>query len=456
MKEQSINLVLSLARERRENKTSWCGGFSIDKSVIEFCQSKGMIKYREARKMISLQSQFRKLERNFISAIEKQLKVKKFYNWKLFYIKGDNFDSPAFFPESINEEGGVVSHEKDVEEILNRDEGLKQKNADIKNTLDEFSSTTEFVYDWIHQLFVSGTLENDVEKFLKEKEDKKTKTRINRSLVNNFIKPEITCSVEEKGEPPTLSPTERQTLQFLLWKVENMSEIEERLKNLLLDGKNENAKRNGICVCFEETEVISNSYGNTSPSGHHYNEIKEALKSLSEKQRKLILKSQSEEIKISVPFLRKVEIEHRFKSDPEFKKYIAVYIDSQVLDIGEQYTSFPKNHFALLRHTPPKTNLTELEIAFFDILLSEINFDSSKSKILRRDKQKFLRLLDRDGSARDNWNISRLAKKIEGSLKDKAINLGYIEKFCIETNDAGKEIYCFYLAAREKISHFTC
>lgn len=455
MKEQSINLVLSLARERRENKTSWCGGFSIDKSVIEFCQNKGMIKYRDARKIISLQSQFRKLERTFISSVEKQLAPKKFYNWKLFYVKGDNFDSPAFFPESVNEEEGcVISHEKDVEDILNGNDELKQKNIDIKKTLDEFCSTTEFVYDWIHQLFVSGTLENDIEKFLKEKENKKTKTRINRSLVNNFIKPEIACSVEEKGEPPILSPTERQTLQFLLWKVENMSEIEERLKNLLLDGKNENAKRNGICVCFEETEAIYNSYGSMSPAGHHYNEIKGALKSLSEKQRKLILKNQSEEIKISVPFLRKVEIEHRFKSDPEFKKYIAVYLDHQVLDIGEQYTSFPKNHFALLRHTPPKTNLTELEIAFFDILISEINYNAEKPKILRREKLKFLRLLDRDGMSEKNRHFHRLAEKVEGSLKDKAINMGILEKFETHKNSDEEEIYHFHIAPRNKIPNF--
>ena len=456
MKEQSINLVLSLAKERRENKTSWCDGFSIDKSVIEFCQKKGIIKYRDSRKIIRLQSKFRKLEKNFINSIEKQFSVKKFYNWKLFHIAGDNSDSPAFFPESIGEgELCVVSHENDVKEILDRDNELNQKNMEIKKTMNELYSTTQLVYDWIHQLFVAGTLEDEIETFLKKKETNKTQARMSKMLVTNLIKPEITNSVAEVGESPTLSVAERQTLQFILWKHENMNETEKRLKNLLLDGKNENHKQNGICVCFEESEAILNAYGEISIAGWHYNEIKSSLKSLSEKNRKLVLRNEKEELKISVPLIKKADFEHRFKHEPEFKKYVCVYVDVQILDLGQKYTSFPGDHFALLRQTPPKTRaLTEKEVKFFDILYSEVSYNPKKNNVVRRKKTEFLKQLDVDGSFAKNNHLTRLANIVENQYVPKGLNLELLEKFDVEINRDGEEIYIFTINAKEKISVF--
>lgn len=452
--ESSINLVLSLAKQTREHKVSWCGGFSIDKSIIEFCQSKGIITYRDARNIMSLQSKFRKLEKEFTTTIEKQLTHKKFYNWRLFYSKGDPVDSPAFIPESVAEDGRFISHEEEVMKILNVNEDLQAKNKAIKNTLDTFIIKTEFTYDWIHQLFIKGTLESEIEEFLKKKEGKKSQARMNRMLVRNLIKPELTNSVEEVGEPPILSTSERQTLQFLLWKFENMNETEKRLKELLLEGKNENPKINGICVCFEESEAISNAYGKTSPAGFHYNEIKSSLKSLSEKNRKLILKNEREELKISVPLIKKADLEHRFKHEPEFKKYIAVYLDVRVLDIGEKYTSFPNDHFALLRHTPPKTRLTEQEVKFFDILYNEVSYNPKKSNMVRRKKIEFLKQLDVDRSFYKNNHFPRLANIVEKTYVKKGLNLGILEKFDIETNREGEEIYIFTINAKEKIPVF--
>ena len=159
------------------------------------------------------------------------------------------------------------------------------------------------------------------------------------------------------------------------------------------------------------------------------------------------------EIELS-QLIKKLDVEHKYSTDPEFKKYIVVYIDYNVIELHEKYTSYPHNHFALLRNTPPKTNLTELEIAFFDILYSEISYNSEKSKILKRNKEDFLNLLDRKGLMGKNRNLHRLAEKIEGSLKDKAINLGILEKFEIHKNKKRESIYHFHILARDKIPHF--
>jgi len=380
-KESAINLVLSLAKQRRENKTNWCGGFHIDKSIIEFCQSKGEITYKEMRSIASTQTKIKKTQADLIKSLEAKLKYKGFLNWVLSHWenKEDQRGDPEFFPQSLGENGAIISHKEEVIEILNQDEELFKKNESFRVALSEFTQRTCFIYDWINQLFIRGTLEDEIVNYLKKKETKKTQARLSKVLVGNFLEPEITNAVEEIGEPPTLSTSERQTVQFLLWKADNMNETEKRLKDRLLDGKGD-TKRNGVCVCFEEKEAILNTYGKTTPDGFHYNEIKTSLKTLSEKNRKLVLKNEKEEIKISVPLIKKVDFEHRFINEPEFKKYVVVYLDMQISDLGEKYTSFPGNHFALLRHTPPKTpKLTEGEIKFFDIIfqglqtLSKIN-----------------------------------------------------------------------------------
>jgi hypothetical protein len=233
-----------------------------------------------------------------------------------------------------------------------------------------------------------------------------------------------------------------------------MSERERELKNFLLNGKGENPE-NGLLVVFEELEAIRKNYGdNHLPSGFHYIELKKSLESLRDKKRKLTIKTAKEELKLSIPLIKSIEAEHKYTMDPEFKKYVAVYIDHHVIELHEKYISYPHNHFPLLRNTPPKTNLTELEIVFFDIILSEIPYEADKSKILKREKQKFLRLLDRDGMAEKNRHLPRLAEKVEGVLKDKAINMGVLESFGIQKNAKGEEIYHFHIAARDQIPHF--
>ena len=455
-KESAINLVLSLAKQRRENQTSWCGGFHVDKSIFEFCQSMGSITYREMRRTASTLAKIKKTQKELIKSLQEKFHHKGYLNWVLCHFDDDfdQGDNPEFFPQSIGEDGAVVSHMDEIRDIIKRNETLFRKNKEFRLALSEFSKNSASIYEWIHQLFVGGTLETDIERFLKQKESKKTQARMSKMLVGNLIKPEITNSVAEVGEPPTLSTAERQTLQFLLWKHENMNETEKRLKDLLLDGKNENVKRNGICVCFEETEVILNAYGETSPAGFHYNEIKASLKSLSEKNRKLVLRNEKEELKISVPLIKKADLEHRFKHEPEFKKYVAVYLDGQILDLGEKYTAFPVDHFALLRHTPPKTRVTEQEVKFFDILYNEVSYNPKKNNVVRRKKTEFLKQLDTSGSFNANRHLSKLAKTVETVYVQKGLNLGILEKFESEVNNDGEGVYVFTINAKEKIPVF--
>lgn len=456
-KESAIHLVLSLARQRRENKTSWCGGFHIDKSIFEFCQSRGSITYREMRIISSTQVKLKKTEKELIKSLEEKFNHLGYLNWVLLHFDSDSdqCDEPEIFPQSIGKDGTVVSHKEEIRNIINQNESIYKKNKEFRLLLSDFGKNSAFIYEWIHQLFVSGTLEEYIEIFLKLKERKKTQARMSKMLVANLIKPEITNSVSEVGEPPTLSVSERQTLQFLLWKHENMNETEKRLKDLLLGGKHENPKQNGLCVCFEESEAIINAYGETSPAGCHYNEIKSSLKSLSEKNRRLVLINEKEELKISVPLIKKTDLEHRFKHEPEFKKYVAVYLDVQILNLGQKYTAFPSDHFALLRRTPPKTRrLTAKEVKFFDILYSEVSYDPKKNNVVRRKKTEFLEQLDVEGSFAKNNHLPRLANILENQYVQKGLNLGILEKFDIEVNQDGEEVYVFTINAKEKIHVF--
>lgn len=456
MKEKAINLVLSLARQCREHKTSWCGGFHLDKSIFEFCQDRGALKYREMRSVNSLLTKIKKTEGELLKMLKEKFNHKKHFNWVLLHFDdgSEKEYECAFYPQSIGEDGAIISHTEEMREILKQNPPILEKNKEFKSALSEFIKTSAPMYEWIHQLFVQGILETEIEKFLSKKKEKKTQARISKTLVGNLIKPEITKPIEEDGSPPSLSIAERQTLQFLLWKADNMNETEKRLKDLLLDGKSENVKQNGVCVCFEENEAISNSYGAIVPAGFHYNEIKESLKTLSEKKLKLLLSNENEELKLNIPLVINTDFEHRYKHEPEFKKYVAVYVDARVLDLGGKYIAFPNDHFALLRHTPPKTKLTEKEIKFFDILYNEVSYSSKKNNTIRRKKTGFLMELDADRSFHENRLLSRLANDIENKYVEKALNLGLLEKFDIEINNDGEEVYVFTINAKEKISAF--
>lgn len=451
--ESSINLLLNLAKQAREHNVSWSCGFEIDKSILEFSQNKGNITYRQARSLTSKKTKINKLKKELIESFKEKFKPEIPCTWVLFNVESYKHDEPAIFPESIGNNGAIVSHKDDIRTLINEQIALFEKNKIIKHELNQYSTLTQPIYQWISQLFINGNLEGEIESYLKSKEYKKNKTRVSHALVKNFIEPTIAEIVEEKGELPSLSVVERQTVQFLFWKLENMNESEQRLKSLLLNGKVENPE-SGLLVIFEEIEAIRKNYGDNQTSGYHYTELKGSLEQLRDKNRKLTIKTAKDELKLSIPLIKSLEVEHKYSEDPEFKKYVVVYIDHHVVELHEKYTSYPDNHFSLLRNTPPKTNLIPSEVAFFDILYSEIQFDSTKAKVLKREKQKFLKLLDREGKAERNRNLPRIADRVEGAWKEKAINIKILEKFEIHKNAKGEEIYYFHIAARDNIPHF--
>jgi hypothetical protein len=451
-RETALDLLLSLARQTRENKANWNGGFSIDKSILEFAQNKTIITYRQTRNLIKLKYGIKKLKKDFIFAIEKVYKPENPYVWTLFLIQGDPDTEPAFFPRSVGDDA-LISHKEEIRLLLEKHPLLLEKNRALKKVFDDYSNLTNPIHKWIQKLFIGGSLEREIEGYQKQKGKKKNKTLMSRSLVTNFMIPAMASNVEKEGELPALSTSERQTLQFLFSKLENMTERERHLKNLLLEGKEEKTTKNGLLIVFEAQEAIKNSYGQISVDGYHYRELKDALKELCEKQRKLILKNDKDELKISIPLIKKVEIEHKYSFDPEFKKYTVVYIDEQVINLQQQYTSFPSNHFAIIREAPPKTRLTSSETAFFDFLYTEVSFDIKKTNIVKRKKSSFLAMLDVNGSVGDSKHISRLASRVEEIYVSKAKKLGLLEEFKIDTNKDGEQVYCFTIAPRDRNPH---
>jgi hypothetical protein len=449
-KESSLNLVLNLAKQAREHKVAFLNNYPIDKSILEFAQKKGFISYRNERELSRQRSNIKKLEEEFILDLEKQFKPQNPYTWVLSSLEDCLELNPIIFPESINEIKMVVSHKQNILQLLKSDTTLFKKNEELKTKIIEFKKLTNPIYNYINQLFISGLLENEIQIYLEKKQGK---TRISRALVANFLEPQKAEIVQEDGELPSLNISERQIIQFLFWKLENMNKREESLKKLLLDERKENPKRNGYLVVFEQQEAIQINYGIINASGYHHIEIKDALKSLCEKNRKLILKTKNEELRISIPLLKRIEIEHKYSIDPEFKKYIAVYIDENVVNLHLQYTSYPKNHFALLRTTPPQTRLNESETAFFDFLYSEVSYNKTKINVVKRKKTEFIAILDINGSFKKGSNLSKLGERIENVFIPKASNLGLLQEFYIEKNKEGEEIYVFNIAPREKISH---
>ncbi|MCE5318871.1 MAG: hypothetical protein LLG04_16105, partial [Parachlamydia sp.] len=183
------------------------------------------------------------------------------------------------------------------------------------------------------------------------------------------------------------------------------------------------------------------NYGdNIDLAGWHFKSLEESLTSLLEKKRKLVLIKCGERMEISKTLVNHLEMRHEFTNEPGFKDYIAVWIPYDVAHLDKLYTSYPSNHIALIRNTPPETRITDSEICFFDILWQEAPHDRSKRKTVGRKKRSIVDCVG-GSETKDHYHQGRIARRIEALFAPKAINMGILKRFDIYTNADGEEVY---------------
>lgn len=409
------------------------------KRVMEFAQFHGAIKYREFRQLISALTQSRKVEAEFCRIATERLPFKP-DNWTLFAIEART-DSviPWLIPETLEPGRGLISRPEELQSLLKQDEEVQHAYDAFKECFKAATRLADGPSNWIREQFKNGSLESKIIAF-KDKASKKT--RISKTLISNFVDPTQAQAVREEGELPALSVGEREAMQFLLWKIDSMSKTELHIRDTwILDGKEERPKENGYVVVFERTEALKKNYGNNIGSdGWRFKSLEVSLTSLLEKKRKLVLIKSGERMEISKTLVNHLEMRHEFTNEPGLKDYIAVWIPYDVAHLDKLYTSYPSDHIALIRNTPPETRITDSEICFFDILWQEAPHDRSKPKTVQRKKPG---LVDCVGGpeAKDHDHQGRIAGRIEALFAPKAINMGILKRFDIYTNADGEEVY---------------
>ena len=419
---------------------------SISKPIMEFAQSFKAIKYREMREMLSVSTKCRKLESQFFKIAAQRLPFKP-DNWLFFLIKGQaGISPPGLIPQTFEDGRGLVARVEEIKALLESDPEVRSAYDAFEICWIRVDHLSYELSNWIHNQFKNGTLEKKIATFRNERETKR-KTTLSKAFVSNLIDPNKADIVKKTGELPDLSVGERQALQFLLGKINNMSDREQYLKEKLLDGDEEDPKKHGYFVVFEQTEALRQSYGNVRFDGYHYDNLEQSLFALLEKKRKLLIETKKDTLELSLSLLQKLEMRHKFHEEPEFRSYIAVRIPYEVVQLHDKrYTSYPEDHFALIRNTPPKTLLDKTEIRFFDFLRDEAPY-KGKPKTLRKLKEPFLDLIG-GSETTENRNKSRLAERIDTYIL-KAVNMGLLKSGKTETNAKDEEVYVLEYAGKD-------
>ena len=419
----------------------------ISKRVMEFAQFFGAIKYRDMREMLSILAKCKKLEEKFFQIAEDKLPFKP-DNWAFFFLKGHSgIDPPGFIPEVLEKGRGLVARVDEMKHLLETDENVRRTYDDFEACWWSMDSLNYRLSEWIREQFHNGSLEG---KILGFKNEKTKKTMLSKGFASNLMIPGKAEVVKKTGELPDLSIGERQALQFLLGKLQNMTDREKYLKKRLLEDEDEDPKKHGFFVVFEQTEALRQSYGNIRFDGYHYQNLEKSLGDLLEKKRKLLIETAKDTLELSLTLIQKLEMRHKFHEDPEFRSYVAVRIPYDVAKLHDKkYTSYPDDHFALLRNTPPKTVLGPTEIRLFDFLQSEAPHKPGDRTTVRRIKGPFLAMIGGNESIENNHQ-SRLAERIEQTYLVKAINMNLLKGWHIEANSDREEVYVFEYPPKQK------
>ena len=437
----SLDSLALLAQNCRECGAPLERTYAIDSKILAFAQKTKTIKYRQMRAILKKVTQYDKIEKDFIDELTKHLEIEKDHAWSRLNPLTKT-DDPIIFPFSHSSKK-KINYKQIINNLLRKNKPLKEKYTFLSKISTEKFNAIEPVYILIEELYAQGLLESSIVNFKKIIINKKTK--ISKSFMSSLMHPQKAEIIKQEGELPNLTLGERQALQFLMWKIENMNEREKHLKyNWILEGQKEDHKKNGVLVVFELSEALEKTYGEDLRfCGRDYQNLQSSLFSLLEKQRKLLIEKKNETLELSISFLQKIEMQHKFRKDPEFKKYIAAWIPWDIVKIHDKlYTTYPSHHFAMLRKTPPETRLNEMEVLFFDFLYSESPHKKNEEKIVRRRKNSFLIFIGGEEIAKHRL-FSRLAQRIESKYVKKAINLGLLKDFKIETNKDNEQIYVF-------------
>lgn len=444
-------LLIAAQRARKDPTTSLSAGIAISRKILEFVQNYKVLKYREMRALTTAHKNLKELQYEIMTKSEQHLAFKP-DNWALFSTYGDyDNDEPKIIPETYNAELGLVSHKQDMKQILIENEEIRRLHGTFEKALEDITKKFRIATEWIHEQFINGTLESKIISFKDNKNKKRTK--ISKSIISNLINPQATEIVREEGEIPLLGVGEREALQYLFCKLENMNERELHIKNnWILSGRKEDTVKDGYLVVFDKNEALRRTYGeNIVFSGKHYNNLKSNLEKLWETKRKLLLKRNGEQLELSLTLIKRVEMRHKVDEHSEYRNYIAVWIPHDVVYLHDDlYTSFPHDHFPKLRHTPPKTTISESEIRFFDFLYQEMPHDKDKGKDVRRKKAEFIELIGGQ-EVKENRHLVRIIERIEKLYAPKAINMGLLRGFTTEINKKGEEVYVFKYADKKNL-----
>jgi len=432
----SLDSLLWLARFTRESGVSWSRGYTIDRKILEFAQKYRVINSREIRNILKLLTNAKKREKELTNKAAQLLKIPSGSNWRMLTA----YDS-IIFPVAYENEK-QISYLDEMTQLIKVNNEVKDVHCALKDAISAATEATSAICVWLDSLYHSGKLEKRIMDYKSLLTEKQRSTYIGKELLANLIEPSKTEVIDTIGEAPALTMGEREALQFLFCKADCMSDEEKLIKHeFLLEGKEEDVKKNGLLVVFEAQDALKQGYGEeVSFSGYHYEKLAESLHSLLEKKRKLLIKKRSGFLELTISFIDKLEMKFTPTDATEGKKYIAARIPIDVLNHHGSYISFPPNHFAILRNTPPKTIPDKTETRFFDILYNERPFKKEQPRAVRRKKDELLIMIG-DKSIVDHCNQARLADRIENTYARKAINIGLLKSFGIDSNREGEEIY---------------
>ncbi len=406
MGKKKINdLAINLAYvERARIQNSSIGNWELGKHTLEFLQKMKVIKYREARELISIFKSFPVEEELFLIQLKRELSS-DVEHIRVTHIVGDDpFKQIGAWPMKGIE---IVQKKTYREKVINQQTPLSQAYKEFIGSVEHQSKLSAPLYEWLYEKFDQGVLEKEIQNYLSWKE----KSRPSKAFIPKAMISKLSGKRDRPEEVlPTFNVAEMDVLHVAFYKSQNMTKKESEILAQLDPNANRETDSH-FKVVIARSEALNMCYMNGARDNQRRINFFTAAESLTKKTVTWVLdKDDGGYLLHKEPVIRPAFVYELSKEGLEEGRYFCLEIPKKLLNkIKGNYFKSLKDERLKLRSIPPKLSAAQEKFVLHLKTVAPIN---------NRSKREF------------KWEATKWAKRLWGEDKVNLIrNLVNLEEF---------------------------
>lgn len=326
-KKKVNDLAINLAYiQRARIQNSSVGHWELGKHTLEFLQKMKVLKYREARELISIFKSFPINEELFLTRLKRELSS-DIEHIRVTHITGDDpFKQIGAWPMKGIE---IVQKEIYKKKIINQQASLSQAYKEFISSVEYQCKLSAPLYRWLYEKFDQGVLEKEIQNYLSRKKNSKpSKAFIPKAMISKL------SGKRDRPEEilPTFNVAEMDVLHVAFYKSQNMTEKE--LEILAQLDPNANIETDShFKVVIARSEALNMCYINGARDNQRRINFFTAAESLTKKMVTWVLdKDNGGYILYKEPVIRPAFVYELSKEGFEEGRYFCVEIPKKLLN----------------------------------------------------------------------------------------------------------------------------